>query len=279
MTVMMYTTWKELVRKKVLVLTLLLTVLFLLAFWFIAGSIGMRHPANPEQLFEQFSRRGAVLSLGFFFGSFIVAFLSIFSSFSVISGEAEQSTLQAVLARPLLRWKWYLGRWIGYVVFIALYALLLFTAIVTITAVQAGMTRIWQDIVYSLFLFLSVVPLLVSMSMLGSSLFSGIGNGVFMTMLYGAGWLGGMIEKMRGFLDLKEPMASTLANIASLLSLIMPADGIQRRMQYILSQGQGRDIPFLSGGSVPSDSFLIYGAIYGILAIIIGLQLFRRKDM
>lgn len=271
-------TWQEMLRRKMLLITLILTVLFLGVFWFIADTIGMDR-RDSSDLLERFARRGAILTLGFFFGGFVVAFLAIFSSFSVISGESEQGVLQAVLTRPIPRWKWYVGRWLGYVSLIGAYSLLLFAAIVGITSVHAGMTRDYGDMALSLLLFLSAVPALVSASMLGSCLFSGIGNGVFMTMLYGAGWLGGMVEKVRSFLPVESDMQQTLSRIGALLSLLMPADGLNRRMQYVLTQGAGESIPFLTGGNPPSNTFVVYSLVFTLFAFVLGLWLFKRKDL
>ncbi|OWA37763.1 ABC transporter permease [Saccharibacillus sp. O16] len=270
-------TWQEMLRRKMLLITLILTVVFLGVFWFIADTIGA-DGQNSSDVLTRFTRRGAILTLGFFFGGFVVAFLAIFSSFPVISGEAERGVLQAVLTRPIPRWKWYIGRWIGYVSLIGVYSLLLFAAVVWITSVHAGMTRNYEEIVVSMLLFMGIVPVLVSASMLGSCLFSGIGNGVFMMMLYGAAWLGGMIEKVRGFLPVEPQTEHTLSAIGSLLSLLMPADGLNRRMQYVLTQGAGESIPFLTGGSPPSNMFVIYAFFFTLFAFILGLWLFRRKD-
>ncbi|WP_037287585.1 ABC transporter permease [Saccharibacillus sacchari] len=270
-------TWQEMLRRKMLLITFVLTALFLAVFWFIADTVGADF-ANGGDLLMQYARRSAILSLGFFFGGFVVAFLAIFSSFSVISGEAEQGVLQSVLTRPIPRWKWYVGRWIGYVSLIGTYALVLFAAILLITNVHAGMTRDYSDIAVSLLLFLGAVPVLVGTSMVGSTVFSGIGNGVFMTMLYGAGWLGGMVEKVRGALPVESEVEATLSRIGALLSLIMPADGLNRRMQYVLTQGAGETIPFLTGGNPPSNAFVWYAGVFAIFAFGLGLWLFRRKD-
>ncbi len=40
MRIIMGMTWKELLRKRVMVLTLIMTAVFLIGFWFIAGTIG-----------------------------------------------------------------------------------------------------------------------------------------------------------------------------------------------------------------------------------------------
>lgn len=284
-------TWKELMRKRVMLLTLLMTVVFLLAFWFVAQTIGERlHEGRDKTsisyLIESFTMGSITLTLGFFFGAFVVAFLSIFSSFSVISGEAEQGVLQALLPRPVPRWHWYLGRWIGYVSLGIGYAALLFISILLITNYHSKVPSDMVSLIKSFALFASVVPMLVSVSMLGSCIFSALGNGVFMTMLYGAGWLGGMIEKVGGIARLEGEAIKPLTTIAGLMSLAMPTESIQHRMlseMFSLTELQGitgmdSALGPFGIGQVPSNSFLIYAACYTLAAIGAGLFMFNRKD-
>lgn len=287
-------TWKELLRKKVLLLTLLLTAVFLLAFWFVAGTIGGNEFIEGGDinsyyyLVARFTNGAFILMLGFFFGAFVLAFLAIFSSFSVISGEAEQGIMQAILPRPLPRWKWYLGRWLGYVSLGVLYAALLFISILLITEAHAAIPQEPAALIRAFLLFASVVPLLISLSMLGSGVFSALGNGVFMTMLYGAGWLGGMIDKLSGALQLEADGLNTLHNLTGIISLIMPADGLQRRMTaelFGLGEISGM-VDFSSGGynmlnpgSAPSNAFIVYAVFFTLFTLVVGLLRFQRKDL
>lgn len=289
-------TWKEMLRKRVMMLTLLMTVIFLIAFWFVAGTIGGDQRfgndsvlMNGSALIERFTNGAFILTLGFFFGSFVIAFLAIFSSFSAIAGEAEQGVMQAMLPRPIPRWKWYLGRWLGYVTLGVLYALILFVAILFITNAHAGIPRDAEVLAKSFLLFASVVPLLITLSMLGSGFFSALGNGVFMTMLYGAGWLGGMIDKMSSSLSLESDALRMLNNMTGTISMLMPVDGLQRKMTAVLfSMGDLDGMVQLSGGafsllnnlnSFPSNSFVVYAVIYTVVLFTIGLLRFQRKDL
>ncbi|WP_068775994.1 ABC transporter permease subunit [Paenibacillus sp. FJAT-26967] len=284
-------TWKEMLRKRVLLLTLLMTVVFLLGFWFIADTISMDLNVNEtsgEKIIERFERGVFILILGFFFGSFVLAFLAIFSSFSVISGEAELGVMQALMPRPVPRWKWYTGRWLGYVSLGILYAFILFAAILLITDYHATVPRQAVVLLQSFLLFSSVVPLLISISMLGSGIFSAIGNGVLMTMLYGGGWLGGMIEKVGDIMHLAVPVKKTLSNLSVMLSLVMPADAIQKKMVYVLFSynefkdnfiGNGSIFSLFIGGQVPSTAFIVYAQILTLTAFIVGMLRFNKRDL
>ncbi|KWX86171.1 hypothetical protein AMQ83_20510 [Paenibacillus riograndensis] len=287
-------TWKELLRKKVMLMTLIMTAVFLLAFWFVADTLGssgsglVSSIAYGGNLINGFSTGVSIVSMGFVFGAFVIAFLAIFRSFSSIAGEVEQGVMPALLPRPLPVWKWYLVRWLGYVTLGILYALLLFTAILLIADAHASIPRDGAALVKAFLLFASVVPMLISLSMLGSGLFSAVGNGVFMTMLYGAGWLGGMIDNLSGSLGLKEEALNTLHNLTGIMSLLMPADGLQRKMTaelFNLEEISGMvnlnssSFSLVNINSVPSNSFIIYGVLYMVVVFAIGLLWFQRKDL
>ncbi|MNO68293.1 ABC-2 family transporter protein [compost metagenome] len=294
MRIIMGMTWKELLRKRVMVLTLLMTVAFLIGFWFIAGTIGQSGASHglsiPSggDLLVRFTNSVFILTFGFFFGAFVIAFLAIFSSFSAISGEAEQGVMQAMLPRPIPRWKWYAGRWLGYVTLGVGYALILFVSILLITQFHATIPKDGLTLFKSFLLFSSIVPLLITISMLGSGFFSALGNGVFMTMLYGAGWLGGMIDKVSSSLLSEHQALSTLNNMTGIMSLLMPVDGLQRRMTAELFSineingmlGASDNIfGLVNLASVPSNAFIIYTIFYTLLAFLIGLYRFQRKDL
>jgi ABC-type transport system involved in multi-copper enzyme maturation permease subunit len=281
-------TWKELIRKKVTLMTLIMTVLFWIAYWFIADAIagGEVHVAASMNLFENFARSAMILTLGFFFGAFAVAFLAIFSSVAAVTGEAEQGVLQSVLARPIARWKWFMGRWLGFVSYVALYAFILFNSIILISWVETGV--LFGMVVYfkSFLFFISVIPLLVSLTMLGSCYLSPLGNGIWMTMLFGMGWLGSTIGRFMGTGTIQMKGMQTLETITGLIKLAMPADALQQRMLnelFSISELRGlyninTELSIFSINGAASNSFIIYCSIYTIAMLAIGMLIMRRKD-
>jgi ABC-type transport system involved in multi-copper enzyme maturation permease subunit len=285
-------TWKEMLRKRVVLLTLIATLIFLIAFWFLARAIGMEivnsavESGSVENLINRYMQGAIILIIGFFFASFVVAFLAIFSSVSVIAGEAEQGVMQAMLPRPITRSHFYLGRWIGYVSLGVGYTFLLFLVIIGVADFHATVPGTPLSLAMSFLLFASVVPLLVSIAILGSCYMSAMGNGVFMTMLFGAGWLGGMLSKIT---DMGVPLKSkeTLRMIGGLLEMAMPADAMQRRMlveMFSLRESPLNDLAQLDLGpfapiGAPSNAFLLYVLGYLLLALFLGIRAFNKKDL
>jgi ABC-type transport system involved in multi-copper enzyme maturation permease subunit len=286
-------TWKELLRKKVMTLTLLLTVLFLLAFWFVAKAIGGNlvnyygDKNSVEYLLSSFMTGATILGLGFFFASFVIAFQSIFTSSSVIAGEAEQGIMQALLPRSISRSSWYVGRWLGFVSMGIIYAFFLFVLLLWIAKAHASIPMDILVLLKSFLLFAFSVPLLVTVSMLGSCFFSAIGNGVFMTMLFGAGWLGGMIGKVMGERMITDPTLAPLQKITGILSLLMPMDLIQQRMlgelfslQDLMNMAQiNQNLGPFGIQQMPSNAFLLYALVYMLVALVAGIVIFKRKDL
>ncbi|MCM3628549.1 ABC transporter permease subunit [Paenibacillus glycanilyticus] len=289
-------TWKELLRKKVTLMTLLLTVLFWIAFYFIAKSAGATAAQSESgiislnDLVERFRGSAILLWIGFFFGAFATGFLSIFSSVAAVAGEAEHGVLQSVLARPIPRTHWYLGRWLGFVTFCLAYALLLFVSILIIVIYATGVHPDWSGLVPAFMLFISPVLIMVTLTMLASCWLAPLGNGVAMVMLFGMGWLGTMLDKViaaRMFTtDDASTTSDTLEIVSGLIRLIIPTDALQQRMLSELFRVDELGETFSSRDSLgyfsvvnpPSDAFLYYTAVYFLIFLAAGLFAIRRKD-
>lgn len=289
-------TWKELIRKKVTLMTLLLTVLFWIVFYFVAQSAGnsVSHTESGiislDQLVDRFTGSAILLWIGFFFATFATGFLAIFSSVGAVSGEAEHGVLQSVLARPIPRTHWYLGRWLGFVTFCLAYALLLYVSILLLVTYATGVHPDWSALSIALALFVSPVLLMVTLTMLASCWLAPLGNGVAMVMLFGMGWLGTMLDRVTaaGMFTTNEPSrtAETMEIVSGLIRLLIPTDALQQRMLSEMFQVEGLGQSFSSRDSLgyfsivnpPSDAFLYYTAVYFVIFLVAGLLVIRRKD-
>lgn len=291
MTAVWALTWKELIRKRVTLMTAVMTVLFWIAYWFVAAAIASEtdsivHVGTSVNLFEKYAQSAMVLTIGFFFGAFAVAFLSIFSSVSAVTGEAETGVLQSVLARPIKRWHWFLGRWLGFVSYGMLYGFILFVTIILICKIETGVLFEGIVLLKSFLLYVSVVPLLVSVTMLGSCWLGPLGNGIGMTMLFGMGWLGSTIGRFMSEAMIEREGIKTLETITGLIQLAMPADALQQRMLgelFSIAELSGlfnlnRAHSYFAIGAIPSNNFLLYSALYTAVMLLAGLLVLRKKD-
>ena len=293
MTAVLRYTWKEMLRKRVTLMCTIMTALFWVAYWFIVRALmhdaaSYTDPDTIEGMIARFSHGGIGLGFGFLFATFAVAFLAIFSAVSSISGEAESGVIQSVLARPLRRSHYYAGRWLGFVSFGVCYAMILFASILAITYAHGGIVPEPAAIARGALLFAAVVPLLVSVTMLGSCFLSPLGNGIGATLLFSIGWLGGMIERVVSTENdlMQNEALRTLQTITGIISMAMPADGLQQRMMAELFSV--REIaglvdvteslgPF-SLAKIPSNAFLGYAVVYTVALMLLGMLALRRKD-
>jgi len=275
---------KELLRKRVFLVTLLLTVLFIGLYSY--GLYSIVHHSQNDDLMQKYLNGIILLLLGLYFAQMISAFFVFFSSMGAISGEIENGLLFAVLARPTARWKIYLGKWIGFAVWNLLYGAILFWAIIFLIHGLAGFPfDVWS--VLKAFLLFEWIPLLLlALSQLGSTYLPMIGNGVLCAMLYGMGLFSGFLA---GFVDPADPnkISHGVENFSTISSLIMPADAIFRRMTYMFignptmpfSINDSKTIGPFANPVLPSNTFMIYTVVYLLALLVWGCIRFSKKDI
>lgn len=182
-------TFREPVRRRVLLLTLILTVVFLVLF-----TLGVRAAARQISPIERELTASVLgtqlLVLGLFFGNFIVAFLAIFSAVGVVSTELENGVLQTIVTRPLSRAAVIGGKYAGLGALLALYAALYFGAILAIVRHYTGTGTTGEPGALALF---CLTPLaLLAGTVLGSTSLPTVANGMAVLGLYVVAFVGGM---------------------------------------------------------------------------------------
>jgi ABC-type transport system involved in multi-copper enzyme maturation permease subunit len=275
-------TWKEILRKRVLLITLLLTLLFLLLFSYAATSAA--RGMEQTNLFQNYTRGILFLSAGLYFANFVVAFLIIFSAVGTLSLEIENGILLAILPRPIRRSQIFFGKWFGYTLWGMLYSTLLFLAILAIVHVILHFPLDGPSIVKALGLFELIPIVLSALSMLGSTYLPTLGNGISLALLYCLGMLGGLLEQV---LSMDVHLANGMAKVGLLTSLLIPTDSLYRRMTYELIGGGdlpiGADTTRLLGPFastvIPSNGFIVYAIGYLLILLGWGAYHFSRRDI
>jgi Cu-processing system permease protein len=230
----------------------------------------------------------AVLTLfGVYVVNYLASFLALFLSVGAISGEIDSGTLHAVLARPLSRAEFVLGRWLGYVTMIAAYILLMTGLVLGIARVVAGYEV--PNPLPALLLMLLESVLLLTLSLLGSAVMPTLANGVVVFTLVGLAWLAGIIEFVGGVLTRTADTASggqAMLNIGIAVSLLVPSDALWRGASYYLASPAlvgvlsttGGAVPFFSAAP-PTAAFLSWSLGYVVVLLVVALVAFRRRDL
>jgi ABC-type transport system involved in multi-copper enzyme maturation permease subunit len=229
----------------------------------------------------------ATLTLfGVYVVNYLASFLALFLSVGAVSGEIDSGTLHAVLARPLNRAEFVLGRWLGYTVMIAAYIVCMTGAVLLIARLVAGYEV--PDPTSALLLMLLEGILLLTLSLFGSTLMPTLANGVIVFTLVGLAWLAGIIEFV-GHLLQSAPNSTggdAMINIGTAVSLFLPSDALWRGASYYLESpsllaimGSSRGgIPFFSS-TPPAIALIVWSLGYVVVVLCGAVFAFRRRDL
>ncbi|MCD1261786.1 ABC transporter permease subunit [Paenibacillus athensensis] len=281
MTMYIAATLKELTRKRVFLVTLIITLIFLILFALgvreMAGLNGLDAASPAERLLN-----GMVLMvLGLFFAQFLAAFFVLFSSMGTITGEQENGLLLAVAARPIPRWRLFTAKWLGHAVWIAVYSSALFLAIALTLHTQAHLPLLAGYLLRGWLLFMWMPLLLLTLTMLGSVYLPMLGNGIFAALLYGFSLFNGLVEGISVY----GGVHPVIQKFNFLIGLLLPTDSIYRRSLYEVLGGADwaglaiGDMGPFSMNSIPSNAFLLYTVGYAIVLLLLGCRAFGRKDL
>src|SRR5438067_5441393 len=177
----------------------------------------------------------ATLTLfGVYVVNYLASFLALFLSVGAVSSEIDTGTLHAVLARPLRRSEFIVGRWLGYALMITLYILAMTGLILVIARVIAGYEV--PDPIRAMLLMLLEGVLLLTVSLFGSTLMPTLANGVIVFTLLGLAWLAGIIEFVGHLLQSAPDTTGSdaMLNIGIAVSLVLPSDALWRGASYYL---------------------------------------------
>jgi len=270
-------TFREALGRKVMLISLILAAAFLGLYGtgvhFVAKDLA-RHP-NPmlaQMIYPQ------LLSFGLYFGGFIVSFLAIFSAVGAIASEIDSGIIQTIIPKPLRRYEIVLGKFLGSGFFLAVYAVLFYTAIYLLVHLQSGIKL--SGFGNSMALFALQPMILLAVSLLGSTILPTMANGVLAFAIYFIGIIGGIVEQIAWLIN-----SAAMQKIGIAASLIMPADSMYRKIVSLLlkpSENPALAIqqmgPF---GSMmePSIWMVIYAVLYVLVLTAIAVYSFNKKDI
>jgi ABC-type transport system involved in multi-copper enzyme maturation permease subunit len=217
--------------------------------------------------------------LGLYAVHFLSSFLALFLTVGAISGEIDSGTLHAVLARPIRRVDFIVGRWLAYVGMIGAYVGGMAGLIFLIAYVVAGYQPVDAPRTLGLMALGSV--LLLSVSLFGSSVLSTLANGVVAFTLFGLAWLGGIVEFIGTLAENPQ-----MVNLGIVVSLLVPSDGVWKAASFyaqspafvVLMSAQPVGMPFF-GTAPPTGPFLAWAGVYPLVFLLLAVRTFARRDL
>lgn len=278
-----FATFKEALRKKLFFLigglTLIYLTIFTLIIYYYMRDVEKEALVGSIQILTMSSQFVSVL--GFYFSSMLVALLTIMSSMSSISSEVENGTLHSIITKPINRYEYVLGKYLGLGILSSLYSAFLFTMVLVICKVQNLPVASSFDgisIVKGLGFFLLEPLVILSLCVFGSSTLKTITNGIMVISIYILGLIGSMMEQIGSLIN-----NDYLYKFGILSSLISPFDLIYRQMLSSLYSGLVFINPMMGGigGNTtnPSKWMIVYIFIYLFGLLFLAIRKFGKKDL
>jgi ABC-type transport system involved in multi-copper enzyme maturation permease subunit len=212
--------------------------------------------------------------------SLIAALGTAFLAGPTLAGETESGIALAVLARPIRRTEFLLGKWFGLVVFGTGFVVV--AGLAQCLVVRQTVDYWPPDPAIALALLAAQTILLLTLAVLLSTAVSPMASGVVTVGLFGATWIAGVVGGIGASLD--NPSVERVGTVSRML---LPTDGLWRGAMHAFQDPSaliefGTDdveaFPFLSVASL-TPTYLLWIAVW--VAMIWGLAAvsFLRKDL
>ncbi|MCP9487747.1 MAG: hypothetical protein MSC30_18050 [Gaiellaceae bacterium MAG52_C11] len=270
-------TLREASRRRVLpALAALTVVLLALSGWGFGRLAAETTLTSGETLLTS----SILLNLVMFGFSLIAALGTAFLAGPTLSGETESGIALAVLARPVRRSAFLLGKWLGLVVFGTGFVVLAGLAQCLIVRATVGY---WPpSTATALALLAAQTVVLLTLAVLLSTVISPMASGVVAVGLFGATWVAGVVGGVGESLG-----NDGIARVGTVSRMLLPTDGLWRGAMHAfqdpsaLVEFGGTEavaFPFLSEAPLTA-AYLAWAAVW--VAMIWGLAAasFLRKDL
>lgn len=267
-------TFHEAWRRWMVVVALLLGVAFVALYWLglslIIDDIRQGTRALLLPLAYNF-----ILLAGLYVVHFLTIMLAIFASVDTISGEIASHTIQTVVTKPVPRWAVVLGKWLGFAAMISLYLALLDGGILWVTNMKAGYTP--PNALEAAGLLILEALVLLSLSLLAGTRIPTLANGIVLLMLYGITFIGSWVEQIGTVLQ-----SDTAVRLGGWANLILPVEILWRRAAYLMQPPvnvPGNFVSPFGAFTEPGPQFVTYALAYTLVALLLALWSFSRRDL
>jgi len=275
--------FKEFVRKKIFLITILMSAAFLFLYSWGLKEIAENLKQQSTMMTFAMQQVTVFSSLGFYFSHLMVAFLVVFATSGIISSEIENYNVHTIIVRPIPRWKYVLSRYLGALIFITLYSTAIFFSIYTINKTLGfSIEHPISQVVLGWLLFELIAIVLLTVTTFFSTSFSTLATGILVVLLFGFAMIGGFLEQIGYAIADFSQASTTLQTIGIVSSLILPTDNIYREMANILFKSNLIDFstidPF-AGISKNSIYMRIYWFLYVFALMYLTIKRFDKKDL
>lgn len=273
-------TLREAARRRVLLaLAALTAVLLALSGW---GFSRLAAESGGSALTSGETRLTAsvVLNLVMFGFSLIAALGTAFLAGPTLSGETESGIALAVLARPIRRSAFLLGKWLGLVAFGVGFVVV--AGLAQCLVVRATVDYWPPQPAAALALLAAETTVLLTLAVLLSTAISPMASGVVAVGLFCATWVAGVVGGVGASLG-----NDAVARVGVVSRMLLPTDGLWRGAMHAFQDpsalvqfggADGEAFPFLSVAPL-TLAYLAWAAVWVVLIWGLAAASFVRKDL
>jgi Cu-processing system permease protein len=221
---------------------------------------------------------GVLLLFGLFAAHNLIIMMAVLTSVDTLSGEFASGTIHAIAARPLHRCEIVLGKWFGFVLMLTVFVVFMAGGTIMVEYGIAGFFP--PHCIGGLALIWLLGVLLVTVTFLWGTSFSTLTNGVLTFGLHGVAFIGVSVEQF-GALAHRQ----SAVDVGIIASLLMPSEVLWRRASYLMqpvavASGPGdMAVASVATFSVPSSLMVWYAAAFTLLALLLTVYRFSRRDL
>jgi len=252
--------------------------------WGVDRLVTSARASGAPELTVQIGVSQILIFIAFQFG-FVRARTAAFLGSPAIATDIESGVALALLARPLRRTSYLLGRWLGLAVVLAAYgAGSSFLAILVVGQVS-GYTP--PSILTPIVFLVAEGLVILTLSLLLSTRLPPIGAGATAVVAFGLAWAAGAIERL-GHVMAGENADLNLEIVGRIGNALLPTDGLWRGVIYgleppfviLAAQGQplARGNPFFAD-TPPSPVFLAWAVVWVVLVLVVAAISLRRREL
>jgi Cu-processing system permease protein len=274
--------FRESLRRKMFLVVLVLTAVFLGLYGYgvDAAFKDAESFAGPgqESLDPKALAGATVFGLALFAIMFLGGVLAVFLTLNVVRGDAEAGLLQPLVVRPIGRAQLLFARFLGAALACAVYVLLVYFAALGITD-WAG-SWLPDRIVTPGLEVAGGVVIIAAIALAGSVVLSPIANGIGTLMIFGAGFVSGLLGEIGHVIH-----SHTLQHISRIAWWILPFDALYEDALHRLTVDTSGFAAFVLklgpfGGSAQAEGRLLTWAVAYLALVIAGALLaFSRRDL
>ena len=268
-------------RRVMLALGLLTLVLLALSGWGFSR-LAAETGGNALTSGEARLTASIVLNLVMFGYSLIAALGTAFLAGPTVSGETESGLALAVLARPIRRSAFLLGKWLGLVTFGSGFVVL--AGLAQCLVVRATVDYWPPEPVTALALLAAQTVVLLTLALLLSTAISPMASGVVAVGLFCTTWVAGVVGGVGASLG-----NEAVGRVGTISRMLLPTDGLWRGAMHafqdpgaLLQFGGGSQeagaFPFLSAAPL-TGAYLAWAALWVAMVWGLAAASYVRKDL